>query len=76
MSSAVKYFEDNVAAADLKIDANKMQELDRLARAGQEPAATPRMIYFRIHRLHLLGMAFIQSRVHLIYSRRPAEARS
>jgi aryl-alcohol dehydrogenase-like predicted oxidoreductase len=34
MSSAVEYFEENVAAAELKIDANKMQELDRLTRAG------------------------------------------
>jgi len=76
MSSAVEHLEENVAAAELKIDANKMQELGRLARAGQEPAATPCMICSRIHRLHLLDMAFIQSRVHLGYSRRPAEARS
>ena len=34
MSSAVEHLEENVAAAELKIDADKMQELDRLARAG------------------------------------------
>ncbi len=34
------------------------------------------VICSRVHRVHLLGMAFIQSRVHLGYSRRPAEARS
>jgi hypothetical protein len=34
------------------------------------------LICSRIHRLHLLVMAFIQSRVHLGYRRHPAEARS
>jgi len=33
-TSKVEHLEENVAAAELKIDANKMQELDRLARAG------------------------------------------
>jgi hypothetical protein len=30
----VEHLEENVAAADLKIDANKWQELDHLARAS------------------------------------------
>ncbi|MGA9475594.1 MAG: hypothetical protein WBV36_24220 [Terriglobales bacterium] len=30
----VEHLEENVAAADLKIDANKWQELDRMAFAG------------------------------------------
>ena len=33
-TSRVEHLEENVAAAELKIDANKMQELDRMARAG------------------------------------------
>jgi len=33
-TSKVKHLEENVAAAELKIDANAMQELDSLARAG------------------------------------------
>ena len=33
-TSRVEHLEENVAAAALKIDANKMQELDRMARAG------------------------------------------
>src|SRR5712671_4156463 len=33
-TSKVEHLEENVAAAELKIDANKMQELDRVARAG------------------------------------------
>src|SRR5579863_10484631 len=33
-TSRVEHLEENVAAAELKIDANKMQELDRVARAG------------------------------------------
>src|SRR4029077_21048266 len=33
-TSSVKHLEENVAAADLKIDENKMQELARLAHAG------------------------------------------
>jgi len=33
-TSKVEHLEENVAAAELKIDENKMQELDRLARAG------------------------------------------
>jgi aryl-alcohol dehydrogenase-like predicted oxidoreductase len=32
-TSKVKHLEENVAAAELKFDANKMQELDRMARA-------------------------------------------
>jgi hypothetical protein len=34
------------------------------------------MICSRIHRLHLLGMAFIQNRAHLGYSCRLADSRS
>jgi len=33
-TSKVEHLEENVAAAELKIDANKMQELDRMARAS------------------------------------------
>jgi aryl-alcohol dehydrogenase-like predicted oxidoreductase len=33
-TSKVKHLEENVAAAEIKIDANKMQELDGLARAS------------------------------------------
>jgi pyridoxine 4-dehydrogenase len=33
-TSKVKHLEENVAAAELKIDANRMQELDRMARAS------------------------------------------
>jgi pyridoxine 4-dehydrogenase len=33
-TSRVEHLEENVAAAELKIDANKMQELDRMARAS------------------------------------------
>jgi aryl-alcohol dehydrogenase-like predicted oxidoreductase len=33
-TSRLEHLEENVAAAELKIDANKMQELDRMARAG------------------------------------------
>jgi len=33
-TSRVEHLEENVAAAELKIDANKMQDLDRVARAG------------------------------------------
>ena len=33
-TSRLEHLEENVAAAELKIDANKMQELDRLARAS------------------------------------------
>jgi pyridoxine 4-dehydrogenase len=33
-TSRVEHLEENVAAAELKIDANKMRELDRLARAS------------------------------------------
>jgi aryl-alcohol dehydrogenase-like predicted oxidoreductase len=33
-TSSVKHLEENVAAAELKIDANKRQELDRMARAS------------------------------------------
>jgi pyridoxine 4-dehydrogenase len=33
-TSRVEHLEENVAAADLKIDADRMQELDRLARAS------------------------------------------
>jgi aryl-alcohol dehydrogenase-like predicted oxidoreductase len=39
-TSKVKHLEENVAAAELKIDANEMQELNYMARASQEPAAT------------------------------------
>ena len=39
-TSRVKHLEENVAAAELKIDADKMQELDRMARASWERAAT------------------------------------
>jgi len=33
-TSKVEHLEENVGAAELKIDTNKMQELDRLARAS------------------------------------------
>jgi len=33
-TSRVKHLEENVAAADLKIDENKVQELGRMARAS------------------------------------------
>jgi pyridoxine 4-dehydrogenase len=33
-TSRLEHLEENVAAAEFKIDANKMQELDRMARAG------------------------------------------
>jgi len=33
-TSRLEHLEENVAAAELKIDANKMQDLDRVARAG------------------------------------------
>ena len=33
-TSRVEHLEENAAAAELKIDANKMQELDRMARAS------------------------------------------
>jgi pyridoxine 4-dehydrogenase len=33
-TSRLEHLEENVAAAELKIDANKMQELDRMPRAG------------------------------------------
>jgi aryl-alcohol dehydrogenase-like predicted oxidoreductase len=33
-TSKVKHLEENVAAAEIKIDANKMPELDGLARAS------------------------------------------
>jgi pyridoxine 4-dehydrogenase len=33
-TSRVEHLEENVAAAELKIDANKMQELVGMARAG------------------------------------------
>ncbi|HWO33810.1 MAG TPA: aldo/keto reductase [Candidatus Acidoferrum sp.] len=36
-TSRLEHLEENVAAAELEIDANKMQELDRMARAGLEP---------------------------------------
>jgi aryl-alcohol dehydrogenase-like predicted oxidoreductase len=33
-TSRVEHLEENVAAAELEIDANKMQELNRMARAS------------------------------------------
>jgi pyridoxine 4-dehydrogenase len=37
-TSRVEHLEENVAAAELKIDANKWQELDRMARASYFPS--------------------------------------
>jgi hypothetical protein len=33
-TSRVEHLEENITAAELRIDANKMQELNRMARAG------------------------------------------
>ena len=82
-SSKVEHLEENVAAAELKIDENKCRNWTVWRVPARNRRRRPKeitmrigMICSRIHRLHLLGMAFIQSRVHLGYRRRPAEARS